>query len=94
MSDRMPLGQSQAAPCSQLLCARRAFEDAGAGHAKESVRRKQWTILGRSEQGACKLKTRRHRGRGEDHDFRSLRSYGSLPFQEIWWWLGGHQQSG
>lgn len=54
MLERVPLGQSQAAPCSQLLCAGRASEDAGDSHAKESGRRKTWTLLGRSEQGACK----------------------------------------
>lgn len=47
MLGRMPLGQSQATPCSQLLCAGRTLEDAGDGHATESVRRKTGTLVGR-----------------------------------------------
>lgn len=54
--ERVLLRQSQAAPCSQLLCARRASEDAGGNHAKESGRRSTWTLLGRFEQGVCELR--------------------------------------
>lgn len=56
MLERVPLRQSQAAPCSQLLCARQASEDAGDSHAKESGRTKTWSLLGRFEQGVCELR--------------------------------------